>query len=1212
MARLAEEQAALRRVAMLVAGDTAPADIFAAVSAEVDRLLGLDPATHDIAIVSRLDPGPELVVVGISKRIELVPLGSHWPLDDLFAPTRVLRTGRSARVRVQDVMAATGDMAELLQQHRYLSQVSSPIVVDGRLWGTMSLTGGDDFPPDTEGRLESFTELVATAIANAESRETLARIAEEQAALRNLAILVAEELPIDRIFTAVCEQVGHLLEADMAALEIFPGDGTATLAAVWSEDDLSLPIGRQVRIEPDTIAGRILSTMAPARRDRSDDPRIRVGPFARKLSIESSLGAPILVGGRIWGALMAGSRRSDPWAKEAESRLSAYAELIATAIANAESRGTLRQLADQQAALGRVATLVAEGAAPAEVFNAVAWEVAQLFHFAAVTLSRYEDDAVVVLADPQDSGFPVGSRWPFDGDSLSVRVRATGRMARIDDYSDVEGSAGARMRERDSRSAVGVPIVVEGNLWGILCVGAAASLLLPGDIEARIAGFVELVGTAIANSQARDALHLLADEQAALRRVATLVARGAPPGRVFDAVAMEVGKLLDTDITVVGRYDDDAAATAIGSWSSSPGGVPVGTRSVVGGRNVLTLVAETERPSRVDGYDDSWGEAAEIARQHGWRAAIAAPILVEGRLWGVMLVATQRLEPFPVGAEERLAAFTDLVATALANAQANDEVRLFGEEQAALGRVAALVAAAATPEQVFNSVVEEASSLLGLKLVAFGRFDGDDTATVIAASAEYPVSPGSTWSLKDPSVIAMVARTKRAARIDDYSGLEGKTARVARSRGFRSAIGAPLTVEGRIWGAIIAYSTDPEPIPERSEARLGQFTELVATAVANAEARQALERVAAEQATLRRIATLIARGVQPEKVFAVVADETAAALDAIATVMRFEHDPPGVVVMGFSTEAGIPVGTRWDLVEGMTSAEVYRTGRSARRGADAVYWSSREGEVAQTARRLGSVSQVSCPIVVEAAVWGVIAVTAREELPPDTERRLENFTELVTTAIANADAKSELAASRRRIVAAADDARRRIERDLHDGIQQRLIALSFRARAMMRRPPHELQGIAAELSDGLKDVSDELREVSRGIHPTILTEAGLGPALRALARRSSVPIDVDVTLDQRLPAAVEAAAYYIASEALTNVAKHAQANVVMLSAAHDNGILTLEIRDDGIGGVDSRGGSGILGLTDRVEALGGTISILSPPRGGTTLSVRLPPDDVSA
>jgi signal transduction histidine kinase len=861
---------------MLVAGDTAATDIFAAVSTEVDRLLGLDPATHDIAIVSRLDPGPELVVVGISKRIELVPLGSHWPLDDLFAPTRVLRTGRSARVRVRDVMAATGEMAELLQENGYLSQVSSPIVVDGRLWGTMSLTGGDDFPPDTEGRLESFTELVATAIANAESRETLARIAEEQAALRNLAILVAEEVPIDRIFTAVCEQVGHLLEADMAALEIFPGDGTATLAAVWSEDDLSLPVGRQVRIEPDTIAGRILSTMAPARRDRSDDPRIRVGPFARNLSIESTLGAPILVGGRLWGALMAGSRRSDPWAKEAESRLSAYTELIATAIANAESRGTLTQLAGQQAALGRVATLVAEGVAPADVFNAVAWEVAQLFDFAAVTLSRYEDDAVVVVADPQDSGFPVGSRWPFDGDSLSVRVRATRRMARIDDYSDIEGSAGARMRERHSRSAVGVPIVVEGSLWGILCVGAAASLLLPADIEARIAGFVELVGTAIANSQARDALHLLADEQTALRRVATLVARGAPPGEVFDAVAMEVGKLLDTDVTAIGRYDDDRSISAIGSWSASPGGVPVGTSTVLGGRNVATLVAETAKPARVDGYDDDSGEAAEIARHYGWRASIAAPILVEGRLWGNIMVATTGTEPFPAGTEERLSAFTDLVATA----------------------------------------------------------------------------------------------------------------------------------------------------------------------------------------------------------------------------------------------------------------------------------------------------------------------------------------------IANAESKSELAASRLRIVAAADEARRRIERDLHDGIQQRLIALSFRARAMIRKPPEELSGIASELSDGLKDVSDELREISRGIHPTILTEAGLGPALRALARRSNVPIDVDVTLDERLPAPVEAAAYYIASEALTNVAKHAQANVVELSAAHHDGILTLEIRDDGIGGVDARGGSGILGLTDRVEALGGTISIVSPPRGGTTLSVRLPPDDL--
>jgi signal transduction histidine kinase len=395
---------------------------------------------------------------------------------------------------------------------------------------------------------------------------------------------------------------------------------------------------------------------------------------------------------------------------------------------------------------------------------------------------------------------------------------------------------------------------------------------MPAGTEQRLLDFTELISTAISNADSREAITRLANEQAALRRVATLVARDVPPGEVFDAVAMEVGKLLDTDVTVVGRYDGDGAATAIGCWSASPGGVPVGTRAAVGGRNVLTLVAETGRPSRMDGYEGASGEAAEIARRHGWRSSIAAPVSVEGRVWGVMLVATQRPESFPAGAEERLAAFTELVATA----------------------------------------------------------------------------------------------------------------------------------------------------------------------------------------------------------------------------------------------------------------------------------------------------------------------------------------------IANAESRSELAASRRRIIAAADDARRRIERDLHDGIQQQLIALMYRARAMADGPAEELPRVAAELCEGLRNAAWELHEVSRGIHPAVLTDGGLLPALRALARRSSVPIDVDVRLVARLPAPVEAAAYYIASEALTNVTKHADANTVELIAAHEDGVLTLEVRDDGIGGVEAGRGSGIVGLTDRVEALGGTISIDSPQGAGTRLCVRLP------
>jgi signal transduction histidine kinase len=282
---------------------------------------------------------------------------------------------------------------------------------------------------------------------------------------------------------------------------------------------------------------------------------------------------------------------------------------------------------------------------------------------------------------------------------------------------------------------------------------------------------------------------------------------------------------------------------------------------------------------------------------------------------------------------------------------------------------------------------------------------------------------------------------------------------------------------------------------------------------------------------------------------------------------------------------------------------VLQTGRAARIDD----FSAATDPIGVAAREAGMKSAVGSPVIVEGHLWGVITATSNEgPLPPGTEARLASFTELVATAIANADSRAELAASRRRIVTAADEARRRIERDLHDGIQQRLIALTFRARAMTRKPPDELPDLVAELAEGLKDASDELREVSRGIHPTILTEAGLAPALRALARRSNVQIDVDVRLEERLPAPVEAAAYYIASEALTNVEKHAHANVVQLLAVHDDGILSLEIRDDGVGGAGAGRGSGILGLTDRVEALGGTISIISPSRGGTTLSVHLP------
>src|SRR6266446_1288694 len=858
-------------------------------------------------------------------------------------------------------------------------------------------------------------------ISKAQANDDLRRLVRQKEGLTRVATIVAEGVPAAELFAALTQEVVHALEVPAVSLVRYEADRSTVVLSSLNAPDF--PVGRRLPHDGHSLSGRVVDTGRPARAESE---------------LRSEVGVPIVVDGEVWGLIRAAANGPEPLRTDIEASLHDFSGLMATAISKTESRESLRRVVAEQAALRSVATLVAEGAAPAEVLSSVAQEVARILDVSAVSIVRFESTWSVVVASFNDPGFPVGSRWPLEGPSLNATVFKTGKPAEID-YSELPG-----------------PVVVEGRVWGMIAVGQrhrrdalpafagsysgriVLSTASPRETQAHLAAFTELVATAISNAQAHDDLRGLATEQAALRRVATLVARDAPPGEVFDAVAMEVGKLLDTDITVVGRIDGDGAATAIGSWSSAPGGVPVGTRSVLGGRNVLTLVAETAKPARVDGYDDASGEASEIARRHGWRSSIAAPIIVEGRLWGVMLVATKRPEAFPAGAEERLSAFTDLVATALANAQAHDEVRRFGEEQAALGRVATLVAAGAAPEQVFTAVVDEASSLLELERIEFVRYDGSHRGTVIAASGEHPFPAGSTWSLEDPSVMATVARTRRAARIDDYRALEGEIASTARSAGFRSAIGAPLTVEGHLWGVIIAISTHPEPIPERSEARLAQFTELVATAVANAESREALGALADEQAALRRVATLVARDAPPGEVFAAVAMEVGKLLDTDITVVgRYDGDGAATAIGSWSAApGGVPVGTRSAVGGHNVLTLVAETERPARVDG----YDDASGEAAEIARGHGWHSSIAAPIIVEGRSWGVMLVATKrpEAFPAGAEDRLSAFTDLVATAIANAESKSELAASRRRIVTSADEARRRIERDLHDGIQQRL------------------------------------------------------------------------------------------------------------------------------------------------------------------------------
>jgi PAS domain S-box-containing protein len=1027
----------------------------------------------------------------------------------------------------------------------------------------------------------------------------------EEIALRRLATMIAEGLPPAEIFSAVSEEVGRLFDSDLAVVARFDPDGPATVVMGLARDIAGLPVGSRWELEDGLAAARVYRTGHSARIDAVDRSSLKtpIGAVGRRLGVVSTVSCPIHVEGRLWGTITVPAE--EPLPADTEERLEKFTQLVATAIANADSREAVARLADEQAALRRVATLVAQDVPASELFGAVAHEVAALFGTDFSGMGRFEGDAVIIVASTDEGWLAFGTRWDIDDGLASAEVYRTGRSARID--GEVGGTIGAARRQLGVASTVASPIMVAGKPWGALSLSSTGDPL-PIDTEERLEKFADLVATAIANAESREALARLANEQAALRRVATLVARDAPSDEVFESVATEIGKLFDTDITIVGRYDDDGMATAIGNWSASPGGVPVGTRSAVGGRNVLTMVAETGKPARVDGYDDSSGEAAEIARRHGWRSSIAAPIVVEGRLWGVMLVATRRPDPFPPGAEVRLAAFTDLVATALANAQAHDEVIRFGDEQAALGRVATLVAAGAAAEQVFTAVVEEVSSLIELERIELVRYDGNATGTVIAATGDHPFHAGSTWSLPDPSVMAMVARTRRAARIDDYSALTGEIARAAQGAGFRSAIGAPITIEGRLWGVIIAISTDPEPIPDRSEARLTQFTELVATAVANAEARHALERVAAEQAALRRVATLVAKGGSPQDLFEAVAEEVGRLLPVgSATMGRFELDDSVTTIASWSsTEVAFPTGRRWPTKGTNVAWMVFQTGRAARIDD----FSAATDPIGVAAREAGYTSAVGSPIVVEGHLWGLISATSTEgPLPPDTEARLASFTELVATAIANAEGKSELAASRRRIVAASDETRRRIERDLHDGTQQRLVSLGLAVRAAEADLPPERDDLRAELSgvaQGLAAAVEDLQELSRGIHPAILSRGGLGPALRTLAHRSAIPVDLDVATDVRLAEPIEVAAYFVASEALANAAKHSEASRIDLSLAQRDGSLVLSVRDDGTGGADPSRGSGLSGLTDRVEALGGVIRVSSRPGEGTQIHAELP------
>jgi signal transduction histidine kinase len=378
-------------------------------------------------------------------------------------------------------------------------------------------------------------------------------------------------------------------------------------------------------------------------------------------------------------------------------------------------------------------------------------------------------------------------------------------------------------------------------------------------------------------------------------------------------------------------------------------------------------------------------------------------------------------------------------------------------------------------------------------------------------------------------------------------------------------------------------------------------------------AKTRLRTALAKQEALRRVAMLVAHGtLPPSETFWVVCRELGGLLDAdYVAIGRYEPErmvchlaewnDPHVPAMG------VPFGGRWPMGD-TAAAAVYETGRSARRTSGSV-----ASELGEWLRSHGVSQVVACPVIVHGRLWGEVSLRflGSRPAPANTERRMRDFVELVACTIAQAEYRAELIASRARLVTASDAAQRRIERDLHDGAQQRLIALGLYLREAETNTSDENEALRRSLSNAAKcqsDVVAQIQQISSGLYPTTLTQMGLKAAIKSLVRHCPVRTDLRIDIGPRLPEPIEVTVYYVVSEMLANVLKHANASVVRidLSMATDGDGLRLTIGDDGVGGADLRRGSGLIGLKDRVETVGGTMEVSSPVGGGTSLVISIP------
>lgn len=819
-----------------------------------------------------------------------------------------------------------------------------------------------------------------------------------------------------------------------------------------------------------------------------------------------------------------------------------------------------------QSALRRIAAIAAAGEPPETVFGTVTTEASALLGGALVALTRFEPDGAeaVVLAQTGDH-VEVGARLPVIGDTTLARMRRSGRVERMDGYNGGPGTE--KIEEIGVRAGVSVPVTVDGALWGALGVSSLAGPL-PVGTEHRLAVFTEIVAAAAASAQARESFRVLADEQAALLRVAALVARGARESEIFDAVAVEAAGLIHDEPTTLVRYEGDRTFTVLAHRN---GPAPIGMTFTVPVNDAGSLdeMLRTLKPARLDRHDHI-AEHSYSNQEFGVGSSVSVPIIVNGRLWGSLgtLNEGRRL---PAATEGRLAKFAELVGSALANVQARAELERFGVEQAALRRVAELVASAASHTDVLRAVVAEAALLfddVAVSVVQAGQAERARLFGVDGVSAA--AAPAQVRRPVEETVARRVLVTGRPARIDHLAELSG-TSRAVRRESV-SCVGVPVRVERQTW-AVLVMSGRYRQFSSETEDRLTQFAQIAATAVTSDRSRTALRRLVQEQAALRRVAELVARGAALGEVFDSVATEASRILGEAATnLVRYDDDVATVVAVHRSR---VPVGLRVPIEEGTASA------------------------------------LVAVPITVEGRLWGALSTTTTGDPPPvDAEDRLTEFAELAAAAIASAENRAKLRASRARVVATADETRQRLQRDVHDGAQQRLVqaVLTLKLGLDAANRGEETTELMKEALRHAERATVELRDIVHGILPAALTRGGLHAGIDSLVAVLPIHVDLDTTglSHVRLASEVEVTAYFVVAEALTNVVKHARANRARVTARNAADVLVVEVRDDGVGGADPRGGSGLTGLSDRVDALDGTMVLASTGGAGTTVRVTLP------